>query len=187
MGINSIAIALTVQLAQISLEEQIIKLVTGITTPLALAGLFAAIIFLIFRIILSMNIFPRLDRAGGLKIILRIITVLFVLALITAILGFAGYVIKTRYPTLLESYVDVGTDKDQPLENIVAAVKQGRNVTIEFVNCSPAVKGAMVEKGNNDGIDIKDFLEKLRQRVRGPVPEYHVEQKGERRYEIICP
>lgn len=181
-----IPISLTLQLAMIGIEEEIIKLAVGVTTPIALAGLFAAIVFLIFRMILSGGFIPQLSQASGSKVIMRIITVLFILALVTACLGFAGYVIKTKYPTLSATYVDVGTGEDQSLENIVNAIRLGRNVTIEFVNCSPSVKAATIEKGNHDGVDIKNLLEKLRERARGPQPEYHVEQKGERRYEIIC-
>jgi hypothetical protein len=178
---------LTLQLAMIGIDDAIIRIAAGIDTPIALAGLFAAIVFLVFRLILTGGFIPQLSQAGGQNVMMRIITVLFILALVTACLGFAGYVIRNWYPTLSEAYVDVGTDEDRPLEDIVNAVKAGRNVTIEFMNCSPAVKSATVEKGNHDGVDIKDLLEKLRQRVRGPQPEYRVEKKGESRYEIICP
>lgn len=185
--VSAIATLFTFYLAQGGLIQEIIRIAAGISTPIALAGLFAAILFLVIRIILSLNIFANVGKAGTIKIILWIITGLFILSFVTAGLGFAGYVIKTKYPTLLESYIDVGTDEDQPLENIVKAVKASRNVTIEFVNCSSDVKGAIIEKGNHDGTDIKDFLEKLKQRARGTQPQYHVEQKGESRYEIICP
>lgn len=167
--------------------EEIIRIAAGVNTPIALAGLFAAILFLVTRIILSLDIFANVGKAGTIKIILWIITGLFILSLVTAVLGFAGYIIKTKYPTLLETYIDVGTGEDQSLENIVNAVRVSRNVTIEFVKCSSDVKGAVVEKGNHNGTDIKNFLEKLKQRVRGPQPEYIVEKKGESRYEIICP
>jgi hypothetical protein len=178
---------LTIQLAMLGIEEEIIKIAVGVSTPIALAGLAAAILFLLFRMILSTNFIPQLTKAGGLKVIKWIITTVFIFALVTACFGFAGYVIRTKYPTLSADYVDVGTGEPQTLEAVVNAVKVGRNVTVEFMNCSPAVKSAVVEPGNHDGIDIKDLLEKLRQRVRGQQPEYRVEKKGDRRYEIICP
>ena len=182
-----IATPLLLQLAMVGIEDEIIRVAVGVTTPIALAGLAIAVLFLLFRMIISKDFIPQVTQAGGLKVIKWVITTVFILALVTACLGFAGYVIRTKYPTLSEEYVDVGTGEPQPLEAVVNAVKVGRNVTIEFMNCSPAVRSAIVEPGNHDGIDIKDLLEKLRQRVRGQQPEYRVEKKGERRYEIICP
>lgn len=86
------------------------------------------------------------------------------------------------------NYVDVGIDEDRTIEQVVNAVKQERNVTIVFdLNCGDTVKSAVIEKGDHEGKNIKDFLENLKQRVKGKEISYHVEQRGERRYEIICP
>jgi hypothetical protein len=84
-------------------------------------------------------------------------------------------------------YVNVGFSEDLPLEQIVRSVAETRNVTIVFdQNCNPSVPAAIIEKGNHSGQNIKEFLENLRERVKGVGINYSVKRAGERRYEIIC-
>jgi hypothetical protein len=169
----------------------ILEVASKVSTPLALGGLIVGALFLTFRQILSMNIFPQLSRQLGGKILIKIINAFLTLALVATVLGFIGYVMPTfinaYYPKLDREYVSVGTDEVQPLEKVVRAAAAGANVTINFnPNCAPPVRNAMIEAGDHEGEDMKGFLENLKQRVKGPSVNYSVKQEGERRYEIIC-
>ena len=60
-------------------------------SPLALAGFALAVLFFIFRQLLAKNIFPTLSKAIGGALLRQIVDRLFVLALVSMLLGFAGY------------------------------------------------------------------------------------------------
>lgn len=169
----------------------ILEIAAKVSTPLALGGLIIGTLFLTFRQILSLNIFPRLNRQLGGKIIIKIINAFLTLALVAIVLGFVAYVLPTiinaYYPKLDEEYVNVGTPEDQHLEKVVRTVALGTNVTINFgPDCGQPVRTAMIEAGDHEGDNIKELLENFKQRVKGPGINYSVKQEGERRYEIIC-
>ncbi|WP_371195003.1 hypothetical protein [Glaciecola sp. SC05] len=74
--------------------EKIFEIAANVSTPLALSGLFAAILFFVLRKILEKDIFPSLTKSGSADIVKLIINRLFVLALFAMILGFSGYIIS---------------------------------------------------------------------------------------------
>ena len=94
---------------------EIFDLATKISTPLALGGLLAAILFFILRQLLAKDIFPQLARVSSAKIITTIINRLFVLALIAMLLGFAGFVVPifTSPAQLVEEEASVGERESQ--------------------------------------------------------------------------
>jgi len=73
--------------------DKIFEIATKIATPLALSGLLSAAFFLVARQIIEKNIFPKLTKQLSSQIIKIIIDRLFILSLVTIILGFIGYVI----------------------------------------------------------------------------------------------
>ena len=169
----------------------IFEIATRVSTPLALGGLVVGSLFLTFRQILSMKIFPQLSRQLGGKIIIKIINTFLVLALVAITLGFIAYVtpavLDAYYPRLNPEYVDMGTDEDLPLEKLVRVVAATQDVTINFnQGCPERVRGALVEAGNHNGKDIAGLLENFKQRVKGEGVSYSVRREGERRYEIVC-
>lgn len=171
--------------------SDLFEIASKVSTPLALGGLVVGALFLTFKQILSMNIFPQLTKQLGGKIIIKIIHTFLSLALVATVLGFIAYVLPTiinaYYPKLDPEYVDVGTGEDQPLEKVVRTVAAGTNVTINFNdNCKQSVRTAMIEAGNHEGKNLKELLENLKQRVKGPSINYVVKQEGERRYELVC-
>jgi hypothetical protein len=171
--------------------ENILEIASKVSTPLGLGGLIVGALFLIFRQILSMNIFPQLSRQLGGNILIKIINSFLILALVAIVLGFTSYILPTAmkayYPPLEPDYVDLGIDQDQPLVGIIRAVAKGRNVTINFNrNCDQPMRGAVIEAGNHQGKNIKEFLENLKQRIKGQSIDYSVRQEGERRYDISC-
>lgn len=78
--------------------EKIFEIASQVSTPLALAGFFAALVFFIFRQIVAKNIFPRLTAAIGADLLKLIVDRLFVLALVAMVLGFVGYVVPPLFP-----------------------------------------------------------------------------------------
>lgn len=73
---------------------EIFSIASGISTPLALAGLLAAAFFFILRQILKKDLFPKLTRQLSSEILKKIIDRLFVLALVALILGTASYCLR---------------------------------------------------------------------------------------------
>lgn len=78
--------------------QYIFAIASNVSTPLALGGFFAAIVFWVFRQIVAKNIFPKLNAAIGADILKLIIERLFVLALIAMILGFVAYLVVKLVP-----------------------------------------------------------------------------------------
>jgi hypothetical protein len=74
--------------------KDIIEIASRISSPLALSGLIASILFFLFRQILAKDIFPKLIRSDSVSLLRTIIDRLFILALIAMILGFLGYLIQ---------------------------------------------------------------------------------------------
>lgn len=83
--------------------EKIFEIAASVSTPLALSGLFAAILFFVLRKILEKDIFPSLTKSGSADIIKLIINRLFVLALIAMILGFSGYIVSLLTTSITEA------------------------------------------------------------------------------------
>src|SRR5215469_2543615 len=71
----------------------IFEIASKVSTPLALGGIIAAIIFFIFRQILAKKFFPTLSRGASGAIIQNIINKLFYLAILAIFLGFIAYVL----------------------------------------------------------------------------------------------
>jgi uncharacterized protein YjbI with pentapeptide repeats len=74
--------------------NQLFQIASSVSTPLAIAGFLAAVVFLIFRQILAKDIFPKLTAALGSTLIRAIIDRLFYLTLAALILGFIGFLAK---------------------------------------------------------------------------------------------
>lgn len=74
--------------------DQLFQLASSISTPLALAGFFAAALFSIFRQILAKRIFPKLSVALGAQIIKAMIDKLFYLSLVAMLLGVFAFLTK---------------------------------------------------------------------------------------------
>ncbi|KPA13741.1 membrane protein [Candidatus Magnetomorum sp. HK-1] len=72
--------------------ENIFKIAGAISTPLALSGLFSAIFFLLLKQIIAKNIFPSLTKQFSSDIIKLIIHYVFILSILTILLGFVGYI-----------------------------------------------------------------------------------------------
>jgi hypothetical protein len=79
--------------------EPLIKIASDVSTPLALAGLFAACLLLILRQLIAKNIFPALTKTASANLFRRIVDRLFILSLVATVFGFIGYVISSHRAT----------------------------------------------------------------------------------------
>jgi hypothetical protein len=161
--------------------------VTSISTPLILGGLVVVVMFFIFKTIFSKNIIPQLNQTTGGKVVLRIVNFLFILSLVAIILGFVGYAIAKYYPPLDSDYVSMGIPEEMPLELVVQLIAEEKDVTINFnKNCNDSVKNATLNPKGYEGGSVKEFVENLKQGVKGESIYYSVIKEGELRYEIVC-
>jgi hypothetical protein len=77
--------------------DKILHFASDISQPLGIAGILAAATFLIFRQIIQKNIFPTLTKNLSADIITLIIKRLSMLALVSMVLGFAGFALSLIY------------------------------------------------------------------------------------------
>lgn len=123
--------------------ENIFDIATNISTPLMLAGFFAAAFFFIARQVIKANIFPQLTKQLSGDIIKFIIQRLFILALIAMILGFTGYIFGQFNPDENDSsevkdhYADPSDDLIKLSLNEITAVNfapkpDAKNLTFNF-------------------------------------------------------
>lgn len=76
--------------------QDIFQIASNVSTPLALGGFVTAVLFFIFRQILKKDIFPSFTKTASAEVIKIVVDRLFILALISMVLGFAGFVISNR-------------------------------------------------------------------------------------------
>ncbi|HEY2954158.1 MAG TPA: hypothetical protein VGK89_02775 [Candidatus Eisenbacteria bacterium] len=73
-------------------DSALFDVASRISTPLALAGLIAAVLFLLIRQLLRLNIFRTLTVPATLELLRLIVKSLFQLAVVAMILGFVGFI-----------------------------------------------------------------------------------------------
>ncbi|NMG72859.1 OmpA family protein [Parazoarcus communis] len=78
--------------------EKLFEIASNVSTPLGLGGLFAAILFYIFKQILTRDFVRQMTTAHSADVIKLIIERLFTLALVAMILGFIAYTLTKLMP-----------------------------------------------------------------------------------------
>jgi hypothetical protein len=79
--------------------ENIFRIASNVSTPLALAGLSFAILFFLVRNIIGLKIFSTLAQESTFGLLKHIFNGLFVLSLVAMILGFVGFlIVRTKPP-----------------------------------------------------------------------------------------
>jgi hypothetical protein len=66
--------------------------ISKFTTPLIVGGVAVSLFFLLLRYFLTKVNFPRLEQSGALRVLQQILLYGFILALVSVILGFIGYI-----------------------------------------------------------------------------------------------
>ena len=173
--------------------SEIFKIASNISTPLALGGLFAAILFFLFRQILKMEIFPKLNRALGGQIVISIINKLFILALVAMVLGFAGYVIARAFPgtpPIPEDSINVNMPDGYRLRDAITYFAQTDEAVVRFTEtCDKTILDSEVTGGDFAAPNTKRLIENLQFRLKNPPPtlrSLHANLKEKGLYEISC-
>lgn len=123
--------------------NKVFEIATNISTPLMLAGFFAAAFFFIAQQIIKAKIFPQLTRQLSGEIIKIIIERLFLLALLAMMLGFVGYLVnqftheQTTTQKIIEHYERPSKDLIKISLQEVTAVDylpkpETKNLTLKF-------------------------------------------------------
>src|SRR2546421_6650090 len=73
--------------------QGIINLAAKVRTPLSLVGLIIVVLYLIYKQVLSLNVFEKVGSNGTFLILEDILDKLFWLALVSLVLGVASYLI----------------------------------------------------------------------------------------------
>lgn len=114
--------------------NSIFDIASKVATPLALAGLFGAILFFTLRRILQAHFVSQVGKNQSAQILLRIINYLFILCLVGMILGFAGYVLRFSRPEIPQSDNKSKTKAEQIVELEIEIHKlQGELTKIDTV------------------------------------------------------
>jgi hypothetical protein len=172
--------------------KEILDIATKVSTPLALGGLFAAILFLIFRQIISKNIFPQLTRAVGGTLLKQIIDRLFVLALIAMILGFIGFIVVNVYPskTLPPESFSVNFPDGLRLRDAIKHIATADSSTVTFnASCDDSFLDTEIEGGLLQADNAAHVIEQLESKLKKqPSQPYHlrVKIKENGAYEVLC-
>jgi hypothetical protein len=77
------------------MEAKLIEIAAKIGTPLALAGLTVAVLFLVYRAIIKSGLLSTVHASHTFKILNRVLTYVFVLALVAIALGVASYLVPS--------------------------------------------------------------------------------------------
>lgn len=73
----------------------ILTVANKVKTPLALSGLVIVVLYLIFKQILSLNVFSNIDSSSTFILLQNILGKVFWLAVITIVLGIGSYILST--------------------------------------------------------------------------------------------
>ena len=148
--------------------EKLFEIATNVSTPLALSGLIATICLFAIKIIISKNIFPELTKQLSAVIIKSIINNLFMLAYISLLLGFLGWIIS--------KVIDNDINNGNSIYTIEGTVffdnKECEDVTVKILEIEKTDKtnyfgkfNILIDKNawnNYDNLTFKFYMEKLK-------------------------
>ncbi len=154
--------------------EKIFEFASQVSTPLALGGLIASILFFLLRQIIKKDIFPSLTRSASSEIIKLIIDRLFILALVAMVLGFVGYILLNQSQSgNRQAGRDVIVEQIDKEKSILEVTKVGFTHNAEF--------DVMVRNlGDRDLIIHKITITKLKapgiavSPILEPTAQYHI-------------
>lgn len=135
--------------------NNLFEIASKVNTPLALGGIIAVTLFLIYKIILKKEIFPKLTRIHSYKLLTKIVESLFFLALFAMLLGFIAYI----YVHVTSTRTDM-----EKIESIKLPLLEdltfSETIIIEFEPQkfpSPAEKQKYVSKSINKDFSVIHF------------------------------
>lgn len=97
-------------LPEANFVKEVLEVFASVSKPLALAGLALGVLFLILRQLIRTNAFPKLTAKATAQFGTHVVDRLFTLAIVAAILGFAGFVLELVYRPADDKVPRVGGD-----------------------------------------------------------------------------
>lgn len=80
------------------MDASILEIATKVSTPLALAGVTLAFLYLLYRLLLRSRLLTVLGATHSFRIINRVVTYLFVLALVAIVLAISAFMVTRLVP-----------------------------------------------------------------------------------------
>jgi hypothetical protein len=144
---------------------ELVRIASKISEPLALSGLITVFLYLIFRGVLGLRIFPKLNAALAGTVIIAIINRIFVLAIVAMVLGFFGFLVKlvaAQPPQTVIMNISKGMTLRQAADEI--ADRNG-GCTVAYRACDPEVLSLEVRPGPFAAATSKNLIENLQFRL----------------------
>lgn len=79
--------------------EKLFEIASKVSTPLALAGIVVMVLFFTFRSIIRLKIFSKQKEQNTFKVLNKVLNYVFILALISIVLGVTSYIVVSIYKT----------------------------------------------------------------------------------------
>lgn len=134
--------------------NQLVNIASSISTPLALGGLLATIIFAVIIELIRKNKLGTVSSQASAAIIKMIIDKLFILSLVAMVLGFTGYVIQIVYNTHHQSIpAHITTD-----DNSSAYEEQVYEYDLSYLTDSSMINNSNTHE---EEVDYRDLIKKI--------------------------
>jgi hypothetical protein len=78
--------------------EGLLSVASKVGTPLALAGIIVIVLYALYKQVLGLKVFARLDADPTFRLLQQVLAKLFWLALIALILGAISYLVTALFP-----------------------------------------------------------------------------------------
>lgn len=147
--------------------KSIFDTASNISTPLALAGITVIVLFFIYRTVLKKKIFSRQKEGNTFKIINRIITYLFVLALVSILLGVSGYLYNKYEKTNSSKNPSIPIEKMEPQFDSTLFKKTGSSLKTDLLEVQ---KASLFNYNNKDKSKGELSIVHVRDSTTGDLP-----------------
>jgi hypothetical protein len=159
-----------------------------------LGGVAIALLFFIFKQIVTRNIFPKLTQKYGAAVLLAIIDRFYKVALAGLLLGFLAYAIPLfvpgQNPPHVEPSVTVSIPPGTSLKNAILLLVDNDRSTANFrPGCPDAFLSLKVRGGTITAGNTADLIRQLNYRLIGPRGSLTIQATRDREggiYEINC-
>jgi|ERR1700722_748294 len=149
--------------------EKLFNIASNISTPLGLAGFFAAAVFFIFRMVLKITPSGTLRPSHASEILKRVIDRLFILSLVAMVLGFCGYIYvkgSTLNPQRDPTKIPSNSGSQVPLENAA-----NNNLTLFAIKSLQLLDASELATNNKARLSIKALVQPTTAKLYFDSPE----------------
>src|SRR6266446_280152 len=139
------------------METSILEIATKVSTPLALAGITTGILYLLYRLLLKSGLLSQVGTTHSFRIINRVVTFLFILALVATILGISGYIAVLIIQPVRQSNISGDELSVLPPNNLIT-YSNSKKYEIVFVIDKTASMQPFIHKASSAIRDINNKI-----------------------------